>query len=390
MEYAKFRKLVKEGEKDRVDFKIRCDAFNSALKQPNAEFAKDICAMSNNGYRASYIIVGVSDDGENFLSVSNPKLTEQNVQSFCKTAISPPPYVRIHTECWPKAGGEHKGKRFVIIQVGPNARQAFRLAKDFIAYDEQVCYRRNEVWIRRGSTSDLAAPEEIVRLAEGRPPIEKTKLQANTEYLKLSKDDQIPSVLEDISAWAEEMGGCLTEGRVVVPIDGVRHVWRCDVSRERNAQRPVWVDMRKWGYEHGFLFVVLGTVSKKALPAYQSVQFKQPWGWFTLLADNWPDNLPRNKDTISLVVLALPHIADTEALRGSLSRLVDFLSTDEKASDYVRQARDSVNQHLRRWRGEGWEETDKTMFPRVTTRKKPAHLMKLAGTILDLSAGRLP
>jgi hypothetical protein len=215
------------------------------------------------------------------------------------------------------------------------------------------------------------------------------KPQTNVEYLKLPGNRQISAVLRDLSAWAEEVGGCLHGDRLVVPVGGVRHVWRCVVSRERDRRSPVWHDM-KWDYEHGYLFVVMGTVYKKALPSYQQVQFKEPWGWFTLLSDNWPSNLPRNKQTISLVVLALPHITDTEALRGSLSNLVEFLATDQKASQYVRQARNSVNQHLGRWRWEGWEELDYGVFPRVTRFRKPPHLMERAGTILDLSAGKLP
>jgi predicted HTH transcriptional regulator len=153
MDYSKFRQLVKEGEKPTVDYKIDSDAFNSKLKTPNAELAKDVCAMANNGNVSSYIIVGVSDDGQSFQSVKNSKLTDDNLQSFCKTAIFPPPKVKVLSQKWVKgASNDHKGKKFIIIQVGPQPRQAFHLAKDFIDYTEKLCLRRNEVWIRRGST----------------------------------------------------------------------------------------------------------------------------------------------------------------------------------------------------------------------------------------------
>jgi hypothetical protein len=168
MDYSKFRQLVKDGEKPTVDFKIDCDAFNSKLKAPNAELAKDICAMANNGNVSSYIIVGVSDDGRSFLSVKNTKLTDDNLQSFCKTAIFPPPKIKVLPTKWIKGTSlNHNGKEFVIIQIGPQRHQVFRLAKDFIEYKEKLCYRRNEVWIRRGSTSDLATPEEIAKIVEG-------------------------------------------------------------------------------------------------------------------------------------------------------------------------------------------------------------------------------
>lgn len=172
MEYAKFQRLLREGENARVDFKIRCDAFASGTLGPKAELAKDICAMANNGNVASYILVGVSDDAQTFESVLNSKLTDDNLQDFCKKAISPPPQVKLLRKCWIKATPSHTGIEFVILQIGPQRRQAFRLAQDFISYKEKVCYRRNEVWLRRGATSDLATPEEVSRLVNGQSPQE--------------------------------------------------------------------------------------------------------------------------------------------------------------------------------------------------------------------------
>jgi hypothetical protein len=167
MDYSRFRRLVTEGEKRHVDFKIHCDAFLSPGKFSKAELARDICAMANNGNMASYIIVGVSDDGRQFRSSDNQELTDDHLQDFCKKAIFPPPKVKVHRKMWKRALSAHKGKKFLIIQVGPNRRQVFRLAQDFIDYGAKTCYRRNEVWIRRGATTDLATPEEIVRLASG-------------------------------------------------------------------------------------------------------------------------------------------------------------------------------------------------------------------------------
>jgi len=171
MEHSKFRQLVREGENSRIDFKIECNAFASRAMAPRAELAKDICAMANNGYKASYLIVGVSDDGKRFKSVSNPNLTDDNLQDFCKKAIFPPPKIKVHGECWKRVAAPYIGKEFVIIQIGPQRRQVFRLAQDFVSYKEKTCHRRNEVWIRRGATSDLATPEEIVRLASGKPAL---------------------------------------------------------------------------------------------------------------------------------------------------------------------------------------------------------------------------
>jgi len=172
MEYQLFRRLLDEGEKEHVDFKIACDAFKDSTVSSRSELAKDICAMANNGgKRASYIVIGVNDNIADFRSVDNDKLTDDQLQDFCKKAIYPPPRVKVHKENWRRALRPHRGKEFVIIQIGPHRRQAFRLAQDFICYRERVCHRRNEVWIRRGATSDLATPEEIGRLVSGQAPI---------------------------------------------------------------------------------------------------------------------------------------------------------------------------------------------------------------------------
>ncbi len=184
MDYKKFCLLVSEGEKSNVDFKLESHAFNSKAQGPNAELAKDICAMANNGNVSSYLIVGVSDDGKFFQSVANPNLTDENIQSFCKSAIFPPPTIKVYRKKWVKGVlEEHKGKEFVFIQTGPHAKQSFHLAKDFIAYKERVCYRKNTVWIRRGTTTEIATPEEISELY-----LRKVKIGEHKRNISVSAD----------------------------------------------------------------------------------------------------------------------------------------------------------------------------------------------------------
>jgi len=195
MEYSTFLKLVRDGEKATVDFKIQLDAFMRGEVVARAELAKDICAFSNNGNVTSYIIVGVSDDGKSFRSVANKKLTDDNLQDFCKKAIFPPPKVKLHRRKWKRTQPIHREIEFVIIQVGPQPRQVFRFAQDFIDYKKGICYRRNEVWIRRNTTSDLATPEEIKRLASGQSlleDIQKTEKQAERDlFAHASQDEKI-------------------------------------------------------------------------------------------------------------------------------------------------------------------------------------------------------
>jgi predicted HTH transcriptional regulator len=168
MDYDRFKRLIREGEKRHVDFKIECHAFagNEAAK---AELVKDIIAMCNNGYMKSYLLVGVSDDGKSFKSVANKKLTDDNLQHLCRNLINPPPKVVLYRIAWSKPLSKHSGIEFVIIEIGPHQRRAFCFARDMIDYNKRFCHRQNEVWIRQERTSALATPDEILRLVQGKP-----------------------------------------------------------------------------------------------------------------------------------------------------------------------------------------------------------------------------
>lgn len=418
MKYSKFQQLVKGKEKANVDFKTRCDAFLSRRLAPKAELARDICAMANNGNVASYILVGVSDDGQSFESVTNVKLTDDRLQSFCKAAIFPPPKIRVHREQWAQASSAHAGKDFVIIQVGPNARQAFCLARDFIAYREKICFRRNEVWIRRGATSDLATPEEIARLMKGQPPEGKRKPEDNVQYARLPRDKQLEAMLNDFQKCVEEIGGCFCGHRVVIPLRKLRYVWRYVALRECTQEFaiPSYASYQ-WQYEHGVLFLVIGTVSKRAFPTYAEVNFREKWGWFTYyshssyLLHKRSVPLPVNTKETSLVILTLPNLADTDALRSAFHSLLQFLDTDQDSYSRIRLARDGININLRRWLRQGWlirtnrfyargrpkksdlgknEIFDRRYGNAVLKREKTKKLTNMAQTVLDLSAGKLP
>lgn len=210
MNYDNFRRLLQIGESTNIDFKIKCDAFSHSRIAIKGELAKDICAMANNGNRASYIIVGVSDDGKSFRSVDNEKLIDDHVQDFSKKAIFPPPKIKVHRIIWKNALAAHKGKLFVIIQIGPNPRQVFRLSQDFINYKQMVCYRRNEVWIRRNATSDLATPEEITRLASGKPvevdPERHQRQRDRDSFSRLSQNEQTASLRLVTENCLDELG----------------------------------------------------------------------------------------------------------------------------------------------------------------------------------------
>ncbi|MFZ2956990.1 MAG: ATP-binding protein [Candidatus Ozemobacteraceae bacterium] len=161
MDIDEFDRIIAKGENQFVDFKIECNAFDSKSSnqdEAKAELVKDILAMANNKGTLSLILIGVSDDGKDFKSVINKKLTDDNLQSLCKEVISPPPKVNLFSFDVPPIPGKTDLLRCVIILVGPHVEKVFKFNRDFISpkkAERQYHFRRNEVWIRRGATSDL-------------------------------------------------------------------------------------------------------------------------------------------------------------------------------------------------------------------------------------------
>jgi hypothetical protein len=223
MDYPKFKALLKGRETAQVDFKIQCDAFASKDLAPRAELAKDICAMANSGHVASYIIVGVSDDAKAFKSVANENLTDDALQDFCKKAIFPPPKVKLHRASWKSALPAHAGKEFIIIQIGPQPRQAFRLVQDFIDYKANLCFRRNEVWIRRGATSDLATPEEVERLVHEQSwegTLDAALQQERDKFARMSQSERLESVTDAVPTVLKKIGYIQVPANQGLPIIG--------------------------------------------------------------------------------------------------------------------------------------------------------------------------
>ena len=121
MTQQQFLRLVRQGEKSNLDFKLVCNAFNSAAgdcEKAKAELVKDVCAMANNGSNTSYLIVGVGDDRKTVQPVHDVNLSSQNIQSLIRDSIHPRPIVRVHRVKWAAAPKPFAGVQFVVIQVG--------------------------------------------------------------------------------------------------------------------------------------------------------------------------------------------------------------------------------------------------------------------------------
>jgi hypothetical protein len=301
MKRADFVRIVKVGESQHVDRKIEGHAFDSKhvdSERAKAELAKDICAMANNGIRASYLLIGVSDKG-GFKPVSNANLTNDNFQTFCKDAITPPPKVRLHEFLRKNSSGTME--RFLALQIGPNPRHAYRLNRDFIDLknsDEKkrYCFRRNEVWIRREATSDLATPEEIVRLMRGDRASEVEDSSTGVvDFSRLERGEQLPTMLMEAERFFTEMGYLIknsqskdpTSGfQVVIPSDRKRVVFRCVAYHSLTLDVPMTDAIRQaWTYDHGMFIILMEHISKRGFPGWSTLKLKENWGFFSEVSE---------------------------------------------------------------------------------------------------------
>jgi len=360
MEYSKFSSLIKKKENQYIDFKLECHAFADRTIKSNAELAKDVCAMANNGNIASYLIIGVNDKGTAFRSVTNDKITEDNVVNFLTKAVFPPPKIKVYKEKWNNCRTEHKDTSFVIIQIGPQKRQAFRLNQDFIDYKNKVYFRRNEVWIRRNATSDLATPEEVALLCQGKNPVGVICDYTNIEYTRLSRKEKIKKMMEDLQVTLNEMGSnFIGPNQLKFKIKKFSCILRLIAFEESKDWQ--WVDAianREWSYEHGFIIPVMSNITKKMIPSYAEIAFKEKWGWFVVLKGNYSMRfsklVPLNFKEFSTVYLFLSNIKTTKDLRKNFLDMISFLEEHDEFKSYLKENKVYINNSLRKCLKEGW------------------------------------
>jgi hypothetical protein len=421
-----------------IDLKIECHAFaskNPDSERAKAELAKDICAMANNGSRASYLLIGVSDDGRNLKAVTNPNLTDDNLQVFCKDAIFPPPKLKLHV-CVANPSAGREAQRFIAIQIGPNPRHAYRLSRDFIDLRNtdpraRYCFRRNEVWIRRGATSDLATPEEIVGRIRGKR-IAKAEDDGTEviEFQRLDASQQLPRMLGEASTFFTELGYTVEDispndpasgFRVVIPIGSRFLVFRCVAHQALTSKFPmIHAVGREWEYEHGMFILLMDQISKHAFPFGMSLNWKEPWGFFSKIkVARWNlDRVPRyirrfgqlireelfplNFEQADLCVVTLVRCASSRQLRDGLAESCTFLRSDANAQSTLEESSDALNKELKDLLREGWiyptntsvfgeyklkkgELRDDRWPHRVLARNRDARLLSAVRLILRLS-----
>lgn len=342
-DYRNFCQLIKKGESSTVDFKIDCKAFTKDSDKEKAELLKDIIAMSNNGYKTSYILIGVSDDGKEFKSFTNHNFTDDHLQRLCRDNIQPMPIVELYDLFNPnKCKPEHQDKKFTIIIIGRQHRQCFRFARDNINYSKEYCFRKNEVWLRRGSTSDLASPEEAARLVAGKTPIHLQMKEEGVNYLKLPRDKIREKIFIDLERIFSDLDRSFTAcmDNEITYRDGGLFIYRKDRAQlnflttwgylNLNVQVagvPItqskfyfllnWGGIRSSGQS---LLICTGNFAENATEHY-NIALKEDWGWLCMQ----PRIKPEEFDKFA-VLIVMTNVKNTNDLDAKLHKMIDSVS----------------------------------------------------------------
>jgi predicted HTH transcriptional regulator len=144
MNEQQLREIIAKGENESVDFKRELHIESPAQK---AEFIKDIIALSNSTSDKGYLIIGVENSGNSYGIESLP---EERIQQIIHTYI----YPNIILKCFTVfLDTTHIG----IIEI-KGTEKPHRVIKEI---DRLIV---NDVFVRHGSTTAKASPDEMFRM----------------------------------------------------------------------------------------------------------------------------------------------------------------------------------------------------------------------------------
>jgi hypothetical protein len=147
--------LLFEAEGAELDFKRDQYPFEGADDRTKSELLKDILAFANAWRRTdAYILIGVQEvkEAESIAVGINGHIDDAKLQQFINSKTNRP----IEFSYTPMS---FRGMQIGVIHIPVQDRPTF-ITKDYGAL------RRNTVYLRRGSSTDEARPDEIARMGQ--------------------------------------------------------------------------------------------------------------------------------------------------------------------------------------------------------------------------------
>ena len=160
--------LCFQGESNCVDYKRVQYAFQGASDAQKAELLKDILCFANAFRRSpAYILIGVDEDASGLGVIhgvyENEVIDDAQLQQFINSKTNN----RIPFSAYPLR--MNSGKILQVIEIDACVRgRPFYLKKDYARL------HHDEVWVRAGTSSHIASPEEVAAFGRDLVELENT------------------------------------------------------------------------------------------------------------------------------------------------------------------------------------------------------------------------
>jgi hypothetical protein len=181
--------LLNEDESTTLDFKRDQYPFDGATDEQKSELLKDILAFANAWRRTdAYILIGAEEvRGGRSRPVGIPKhLDDASLQQFVNSKCNRPVVFRYEVVSIDQV---EIGSIHIPIQERP-----FYLNKDYGKL------KKDTVYVRRGSSTAIADPDEIAKMGAGTATREKPKLSVLARVLKPHKAEVILAIQNAVGA----------------------------------------------------------------------------------------------------------------------------------------------------------------------------------------------
>lgn len=184
MDKAFFEQLLYESESNVLDFKKQQYPFSQATDSEKSEILKDILGFANASRRSeAFIIIGVEEikgERSNVVGISSADhLADSSLQQFINSLTNRPIQFRYEAFSFDE-------KQVGIIRIEQQIRPIF-LKRDFGKL------KKNEVYVRRGSSTDPSHPALPDEIATMTASAESEPAQLVVEFADVEKDNSLGS-----------------------------------------------------------------------------------------------------------------------------------------------------------------------------------------------------
>lgn len=182
---ATIEQLLYEEESSTLDFKEEQYPFDKAADVQKGELLKDILAFANAWRRSdAFILIGVEEvkGGKSRVIGISEHLDDARLQQFVNTKTQRP-------ITFEYKGLLLEGRKIGVIRIPVQIRPIY-LKKDYGGL------KGKEVYIRRGSSTAVAEPDEIAKMGEAKQEIYKIEPEIKIEFAESEKRLRLGSDLE--------------------------------------------------------------------------------------------------------------------------------------------------------------------------------------------------